>query len=197
MANYNDLFDSQNIPTEQNTGFTPPISESSIKVPEMPKLDESSSKTEPFQFSGKHIIVIVLCIIVLYFVVEGVPEINTTNNTDFSYKIENTENYNSSKGSTLNIDNPTNKGEALFWVNYYKELRVSDFNVVQYTIVCSSSQLGSFEFNVTHSQFVQLPESGIIPVVTTQLSYKDSKETYYTAFRLHDNWKNLLDGNLN
>lgn len=202
MPNYEDVFKADDIPKEQSTGAPnippPPIAE-------IPK--EQESLTEPFHVSFKSIIIIAVCIIVLYIVVQGVPEslqveLNSLAPTkpvenNVGTIIDSVKNNEQIKEVFTEIGELNEVGEVLVWVNYTKSLRISKSHVLMYTVVCDSPQLGEFEFNLSHSQFVEIPESGILPVVSTTLTYKGDDTTYYTAFRLHDNWKNLLNGKVN
>lgn len=214
MANYNDLFNSGDIPTQQTTGFGLPTDQIITETPNLPKLEvlqpppmqDLRDGTEPMGLNWKTILVVVGCATVLYLLIVGLPDKPTSSSGVVSNPVSDTLNsyLGSDKNTNVAINNYSvdlsklkSDGEVLFWVNYRKEFRLSEYHVVEYAVVCDSPQLGKFNFLLTHTQFTQIPDSGILPVVATQINYGDESDVYYTAFRLHTDWKKLLNGNVN
>ena len=83
--------------------------------------------------------------------------------------------------------------EFLDWVNYTKASLSNEKFAVSFVIHCSSATLGKFDTVLTYEDYIQLNDSGILPLSITVYRFSDGT-TCYSNFKLKSNWKELLNG---
>lgn len=94
----------------------------------------------------------------------------------------------------LDISTLESSTESLQWVNYEKQLISNQNHTLNFRLNCTSSLMGNFVVELNYEEYIELDESGILPLMVTEHKYKGLKDTYYNNFRLPDNWRELLNG---
>lgn len=194
MANYDDMFNVDDVPSTQTSSYTAkpqsksPVTNAPHQIDEEHYTQDNKTKT---------VVICVIAVLILAFVFflptgdKSTPEVTPSRGSIIS-----TINKGSSTIDFESVEEVDTSQDALHWVNYEKKLYKNSNNVLGYYIVCSSPTLGNFETSLSRQSFVAIPEAGILPLVVTEVQFKGDDKTYYTNFRLHKNWENLLDGNV-
>lgn len=217
MDDYTDLFNVNNVPTQQSTHLnsissnntTPNISNTSnnsisYTPDDIPSMQHSGNKAS----NPLLIIVILIGLTVLLYVF-----FTPSSNSNSSKSITNVKPSNTKENvTTSQITKKTNKPKVtddvldlgavlssnsiLEWVNYSKGIYSNEYNVLIYYINCESAKLGNFTVEISYTEYRELEDAGILPLEVYEVKFKNSDKIYYMNFKLHNNWRALLNGDI-
>lgn len=208
--NYDNLFDVGEIPTHQSTSFETPQS----KPPSGPRPSPQKPPphNEQVEYTNQHsksktsaLPLMIICAVVIFFVVytpsksKLPPTSVPTAEGQSPDTVKPTINFSkpNSQKEDIEITAIASETESLEWVNYSLQTRVNEGNVLKYILMADSPKLGQFEMELTHAEYIELDSAGIAPLIVTSTIMKGDDTTYYTKLKLHPQWRNLLEGNVN